>query len=150
MGCISSKQVAKAAASPIHNHRPTTTATATTKNGSAATMDRSSKTHSVTTLEHEKKGEEKPEDRGRDLKKSKKGSSQGEKGTLRSGPSQRYVEAEQVAAGWPSWLSSAAGEAIQGWVPLRADSFEKLEKVSILHFCRSSLFVSFIIETNLS
>ncbi|KAG6578560.1 Protein IMPAIRED IN BABA-INDUCED STERILITY 1, partial [Cucurbita argyrosperma subsp. sororia] len=129
MGCISSKQVAKAAASPVYNHRPTKTATATAKNGSAATMDRSSKTHSVTTLEHEKKGEEKLEDRGRDLKKSKKGSSQGENGTLRSGPSQRYVEAEQVAAGWPSWLSSAAGEAIQGWVPLRADSFEKLEKI---------------------
>lgn len=44
--------------------------------------------------------------------------------------SKRFVEAEQVAAGWPSWLSSAAPEAIQGWVPLSADSFEKLEKVT--------------------
>ncbi|BBN68491.1 CDC2C, partial [Prunus dulcis] len=37
--------------------------------------------------------------------------------------------AEQVAAGWPSWLSAAAGEAIYGWVPLKADSYEKLEKI---------------------
>lgn len=37
---------------------------------------------------------------------------------------------EQIVAGWPSWLSSVAGEAIQGWVPLRPDSYEKLDKVS--------------------
>ncbi|XP_052203643.1 probable serine/threonine-protein kinase At1g09600 [Diospyros lotus] len=36
---------------------------------------------------------------------------------------------EQVAAGWPSWLTSVAGEAIQGWLPRSADSFEKLEKI---------------------
>lgn len=41
----------------------------------------------------------------------------------------KYIEGEQAAAGWPSWLSAVAGEAIQGWVPLKADSFEKLEKV---------------------
>uniref|UniRef100_A0A0E0I370 [RNA-polymerase]-subunit kinase n=1 Tax=Oryza nivara TaxID=4536 RepID=A0A0E0I370_ORYNI len=41
----------------------------------------------------------------------------------------RSLEGEQVAAGWPPWLSAVAGEAIQGWIPLKADSFEKLEKV---------------------
>ncbi|XP_057974970.1 probable serine/threonine-protein kinase At1g09600 isoform X2 [Malania oleifera] len=39
------------------------------------------------------------------------------------------AEGEQVLAGWPSWLSSVAGEAIKGWVPRRADSFEKLDKI---------------------
>lgn len=38
-------------------------------------------------------------------------------------------EGEQVAAGWPPWLAAVAGEAIRGWVPRRADSFEKLDKV---------------------
>ncbi|CAA7393510.1 unnamed protein product [Spirodela intermedia] len=41
----------------------------------------------------------------------------------------RYLEGEQVAAGWPAWLSAVAGEAIQGWVPLKADSYETLEKI---------------------
>ncbi|XP_017416125.2 cyclin-dependent kinase C-2 C isoform X1 [Vigna angularis] len=55
------------------------------------------------------------------------------KGSLR-GPvslrlSCRFVEAEQNAAGWPSWLTSVAGEAIQGWVPLKTDSFERLDKI---------------------
>lgn len=42
----------------------------------------------------------------------------------------KAVEGEQVAAGWPGWLAAVAGEAIRGWVPRRADSFEKLDKVS--------------------
>lgn len=42
----------------------------------------------------------------------------------------RGMQGEQVAAGWPVWLTSVAGEAIRGWVPRRADSFEKLDKVS--------------------
>nr|CAB3466287.1 unnamed protein product [Digitaria exilis] len=49
--------------------------------------------------------------------------------TTRLGNIRRCVEGEQAAAGWPSWLSSVAAEAVQGWVPLRAESFEKLEKV---------------------
>ncbi|XP_027340529.1 probable serine/threonine-protein kinase At1g54610 [Abrus precatorius] len=41
----------------------------------------------------------------------------------------KAMEGEQVAAGWPSWLASVAGEAIKGWLPRRADSFEKLDKI---------------------
>ncbi|KAJ7957200.1 Kinase family protein [Quillaja saponaria] len=31
--------------------------------------------------------------------------------------------------GWPSWLLAVAGEAIQGWAPRRANTFEKLAKI---------------------
>ncbi|RDX88731.1 putative serine/threonine-protein kinase, partial [Mucuna pruriens] len=31
----------------------------------------------------------------------------------------------QVIAGWPSWLTAVAGEAISGWIPRTADSFHK-------------------------
>lgn len=40
-----------------------------------------------------------------------------------------HVHGEQVAAGWPSWLSKVAGEAINGLTPRKADTFEKLDKV---------------------
>jgi hypothetical protein len=40
------------------------------------------------------------------------------------------VDGEQVAAGWPPWLVAVAPEAVRGWAPRRADSFEKLDKVS--------------------
>lgn len=39
------------------------------------------------------------------------------------------VDRAQVAAGWPSWLTAVAGEAIKGWVPRKADSFQKLDKI---------------------
>ncbi|XP_039045036.1 probable serine/threonine-protein kinase At1g09600 isoform X1 [Hibiscus syriacus] len=35
----------------------------------------------------------------------------------------------QVVSGWPSWLATVAGEAINGWIPRKAESFEKLEKI---------------------
>ncbi|XP_047320355.1 probable serine/threonine-protein kinase At1g09600 [Impatiens glandulifera] len=41
----------------------------------------------------------------------------------------RATEGEQIAAGWPSWLTSVAGEAIQGWIPRTAESFEKFDKI---------------------
>ena len=43
--------------------------------------------------------------------------------------SPRGAEGELVAAGWPSWLASVAGEAAKGWLPRRMESFEKLDKV---------------------
>ncbi|KAJ8532371.1 hypothetical protein K7X08_012294 [Anisodus acutangulus] len=48
---------------------------------------------------------------------------------LRIGILPKSSEGEQVAAGWPPWLAAVAGEAIGGWVPRRADSFEKLDKI---------------------
>ncbi|KAH1148003.1 hypothetical protein GYH30_042914, partial [Glycine max] len=57
------------------------------------------------------------------------------KGSLRRGTgsvslrlSCRFVVAEQNAAGWPPWLTFVAREAIQGWVSLITDSFERLDK----------------------
>ncbi|CAH9071102.1 unnamed protein product [Cuscuta epithymum] len=41
----------------------------------------------------------------------------------------RLTKGEHVAAGWPSWLSAVAGEAVEGWIPLRADKFQRLEKI---------------------
>ncbi|RLM78065.1 putative serine/threonine-protein kinase [Panicum miliaceum] len=36
---------------------------------------------------------------------------------------------ENVIAGWPSWLTSVAGEVVHGWLPRRADTFERLDKI---------------------
>lgn len=48
---------------------------------------------------------------------------------LGSGRVPKAVLGEQIAAGWPAWLSNVAGEAINGWVPRKANTFEKLEKI---------------------
>ncbi|XP_010553751.1 PREDICTED: probable serine/threonine-protein kinase At1g54610 [Tarenaya hassleriana] len=41
----------------------------------------------------------------------------------------KHLRGEQVAAGWPSWLSDACGEALNGWIPRKADTFEKIDKI---------------------
>ena len=43
--------------------------------------------------------------------------------------------------GWPSWLMAVAGEAIGDWTPRRANTFEKLAKVSKLLILNFALFV---------
>lgn len=50
---------------------------------------------------------------------------------------------EHVIAGWPAWLTEVAGEAVHGWLPRRADSFEKLNKVEYL-ICFFNFSTSFI------
>ncbi|KAJ7946554.1 Serine/threonine protein kinase [Quillaja saponaria] len=52
----------------------------------------------------------------------------------------------QVVAGWPSWLTTVAGEAISGWVPRKADSFEKLDKIGQGTY--SSVYRARDLETN--
>ncbi|XP_023916907.1 probable serine/threonine-protein kinase At1g09600 [Quercus suber] len=52
----------------------------------------------------------------------------------------------QVIAGWPSWLTAVAGEAINGWVPRKADSFEKLDKIGQGTY--SSVYRARDLETN--
>ncbi|KAM4133879.1 hypothetical protein ACJW30_01G365600 [Castanea mollissima] len=52
----------------------------------------------------------------------------------------------QVIAGWPSWLTAVAGEAINGWVPRKANSFEKLDKIGQGTY--SSVYKARDLETN--
>ena len=43
----------------------------------------------------------------------------------------KHLQGEQVAAGWPPWLTAVCGEALSGWIPRKADSFEKIDKVCV-------------------
>lgn len=52
----------------------------------------------------------------------------------------RFTQGENVAAGWPPWLCSVAGEAVEGWLPLKYERFEKLEKV-ISIFLRKLFYI---------
>ncbi|OVA15037.1 Protein kinase domain [Macleaya cordata] len=51
-----------------------------------------------------------------------------------------HLIGEQLAAGWPAWLSYDASEAIKGWTPRRVDSFQNLDKDEIWEETRSNLY----------
>ncbi|GAB2287380.1 hypothetical protein Dimus_021758 [Dionaea muscipula] len=90
----------------------------------------------VVELDHDdgdKKGKEEEEGEGEVEQVGRSRRLRGER--RRSKPNPRLsnpgknVRGEQVAAGWPPWLSEVAGEAINGWIPRRADQFEKIDKI---------------------
>lgn len=78
-------------------------------------------------VQHQNGGDQKEEQ-----KEEKARSNRGERRRSRPNPRlsnpPKHIHGEQVAAGWPSWLSAVAGEAINGWTPRRADAFEKIDK----------------------
>ncbi|XP_031286777.1 protein IMPAIRED IN BABA-INDUCED STERILITY 1-like [Pistacia vera] len=131
MGCVSSKKLASAVAGSPVDH---SAAEASTNDNATLHYIISSKNPSGA-LELDRKEEKKQEDHhnkgSRESRKLKKGDSQRKSGTfsIKLGLSHRHVNAEQIAAGWPAWLTAAAPEAVHGLVPLRAEAFEKLDKI---------------------
>ncbi|KAK7381273.1 hypothetical protein VNO78_33844 [Psophocarpus tetragonolobus] len=115
MGCISSKSVVSGACSPS----PVVFEIA--ESGFI-----SNKVHSRLTILESKTSSDDERNKKLKRKNSKKSN---ESFSFKLGLPQKYVEAEQNAAGWPPWLIASAAEAIQGWIPLKADSFQKLEKI---------------------
>lgn len=137
MGCVSSKQAVSVTPAADHSGQ--------FKDNAAKGPGNSGRSRvGWVELEKKKKGGEAGVGAGlsgSELGESGRASSNGDSLSFRLGNLQKYVEGEQVAAGWPAWLSAVAGEAIHGWVPLRADAFEKLEKVGGFRlFCGLSIF----------
>ncbi|XP_061365995.1 cyclin-dependent kinase C-2 C-like [Gastrolobium bilobum] len=156
MGCVNSKKgvAGASSSSPVEPHVVHSSSRKRSNGGSkrnivvesSLAVSSSSKGHSgvvvLETQQQQRQGEknQKPEE--------------WKKGSLRGGingslsmklGSHRFVEAEQKAAGWPPWLTSVAGEAIDGWVPLKTDSFEKLDKIGQGTY--SSVFQAREVET---
>lgn len=142
MGCISSKH-ARSAKSQL----PFDASSVTVGDNGGTILDSSLQIHSgrIGPLEKIREEPEKEEEEEEEEKEKEEesvnrrhglfGSSRSLKkgGSLKRAPFSfrfgRLTESEHVAAGWPSWLSSVAGEVVEGWLPLRSDTFERLEKV---------------------
>ncbi|CAF1728711.1 hypothetical protein HID58_086101 [Brassica napus] len=123
MGCVFGREVSSKAAAATSEIKLAQTSKAgepveaSKANGAAAAA-------ADVDVEKKKKHEEAPkEDR-----KSKGDRRRSKPNPRLSNPSKHW-RGEQVAAGWPSWLSDACGEALNGWVPRKADTFEKIDKI---------------------
>ncbi|KAH6803003.1 Protein kinase superfamily protein [Perilla frutescens var. frutescens] len=144
MGCISSKKARSE--SPEYRRRPSSSSTHSRRrrNGprrSSASSSLLQSTVSYGPLEGIKEEPEKEEgleeeeeevcvnERKNGSSRALKGPSSHKKGAVFSLKFGRLTEGDHVSAGWPSWFSAVAGEAIEGWSPLRSDSFKRLEKI---------------------
>ncbi|XP_074268653.1 protein IMPAIRED IN BABA-INDUCED STERILITY 1-like [Silene latifolia] len=138
MGCICSKQAEES--SPCRDYKgEIRVKRSTSERRETSTLDEFHESHNYedvvkedakVVLSFEEKEDEERENETIGIKSSKsKSSSSNFSLSLRFGSVKGQVIAEQAAAGWPSWLTAVAGEAIHGWVPLQAQGFEKLEKI---------------------
>ncbi|CAN4079414.1 unnamed protein product [Withania somnifera] len=124
MGCVSSKQATSH--SPVHHSSLTVTGVDNVdpvlhiKAAGFAPLEKIKE-------EPEKEGEDSVHRFSGKLRASKKGNS--DKKASFSIKFGRLTEGENLAAGWPVWLTAVAGEAIDGWMPLKSNMFQKLEKI---------------------
>lgn len=125
MGCICGKP------SHIRDSRETTTSTRAVPQSEASSVGERREKQQLSGYDAERR-REKERERERAASYLRHSHGQSQRDTI--GAISKAVLGEQVAAGWPPWLAAVAGEAIHGWVPRRADSFEKLDKVSNFAF----------------
>lgn len=74
-------------------------------------------------------GEAQKEENGHGSQRPPKGERRRSKPNPRLSNVPNKARGEQVAAGWPPWLTAVCGEALNGWIPRKADTFEKIDKV---------------------
>lgn len=118
MGCVFGREASSKAAA------------ATTSEIKLAQTSKTGEANGAAAVEVEKK-KKKQEEAPKEERKSKGDRRRSKPNPRLSNPSKHW-RGEQVAAGWPSWLSDACGEALNGWVPRKADTFEKIDKVFIV------------------
>ena len=75
-------------------------------------------------------GEEKEKGGGEEVQRPR-GERRRSKANPRLSNLPKHLRGEQVAAGWPPWLTAVCGEALSGWIPRKADTFEKIDKVCL-------------------
>ncbi|CAL1382043.1 unnamed protein product [Linum trigynum] len=133
MGCVLGREVSSSVVSESKE--------AAAKNNLSAQSSRNleensnvsvAKTESNVTIETSQNEESQKEDNkvgGGDNKKPKGESRRRSKPNPRLSNPPKHLHGEQVAAGWPPWLSAVCGEALNGWIPRRADTFEKIDKI---------------------
>ncbi|TVU47040.1 hypothetical protein EJB05_06618, partial [Eragrostis curvula] len=119
MGCVHGRPAASSPDRPPPPQQPAPAAAAAAVQESAGKAEQPA----AASAEKPAASAEKPARRERRSRSSRPAPGPG------SGSFANRARGEQVAAGWPAWLSAVAGEAINGWTPRRADSFEKIDKI---------------------
>ncbi|XP_068318219.1 probable serine/threonine-protein kinase At1g54610 [Pyrus communis] len=125
MGCVISREASSGVNSESKGKRRDLSVESTGKVDDVVVPKVDSKTAEV----HVGGGEGKKEENVHGGEKPPRGERRRSKPNPRSGNVPKQSRGAQVAAGWPPWLTEACGEALNGWIPRKADTFEKIDKI---------------------
>lgn len=129
MGCIIGKEVSSGIISEVKEEK-SVSVESNEKVDEVATSRAEENVGEALNGEKEKK-KEKEENGGGDGVRGTKGDRRRSKPNPRLSNPPKHLQGEQVAAGWPPWLTAVCGEALSGWIPRKADTFEKIDKVGL-------------------
>jgi len=124
MGCVISREVSKGIISEVKEEKGLGGQSKRKVDGVSGSKDEVA----VEVQNGEEK--EKEKDGGEGVQRSR-GERRRSKGNPRLSNLPKHLRGEQVAAGWPPWLTAVCGEALSGWIPRKADTFEKIDKVCV-------------------
>lgn len=121
MGCVLGREVSSGIVTESKG-RDTSDVETSKRDDPVAKVEGESKVEEVQTDETQKKEKVEDDHRSREQRRRSRPST-------KLGNLPKHTRGEQVAAGWPSWLSDICGESLSGWIPRRANTFEKIDKV---------------------
>ena len=126
MGCVISREVSSGIVSEVKEEKNLSV-------GSNKKVDEASTSGAEENAVVAQNGEKEKEENGGgdDRVRRPKGERRRSKPNPRLSNPPKHLQGEQVAAGWPPWLTAVCGEALSGWIPRKADTFEKIDKVGL-------------------
>lgn len=127
MGCVISREVQSGIVSEVKEEKSLTVES----NRTVEEVSTSRGEGNVVEVHNGEKVKEKEEKSDGDGVQRPKGERRRYKPNPRLSNPPKHLQGEQVAAGWPSWLTAVCGEALNGWIPRKADTFEKIDKVGL-------------------
>ncbi|KAH1229724.1 putative serine/threonine-protein kinase [Glycine max] len=124
MGCVISREVSSGIVSEVKEEKNLSV-------GSNKKVDEASTSGAEENAVVAQNGEKEKEENGGgdDRVRRPKGERRRSKPNPRLSNPPKHLQGEQVAAGWPPWLTAVCGEALSGWIPRKADTFEKIDKI---------------------
>lgn len=122
MGCVLGREVSSGIVTESKGRDSRDVETSKRDDSVAAKVEGEGKAEEVRTEETQKKEKVEDDQQSREQRRRSKPST-------KLGNLPKHIRGEQVAAGWPSWLSDICGEALNGWIPRRANTFEKIDKI---------------------
>ncbi|XP_061349374.1 probable serine/threonine-protein kinase At1g54610 [Gastrolobium bilobum] len=129
MGCVISREVSSGVVSEVKEEK-SLKVESNKKVDEVSTSRAEGSIGEVQNGEKEKeKDKEKEEKGGDDGVQRPRGERRRSKPNPRLSNPPKHLQGEQVAAGWPPWLTTVCGEALSGWIPRKADTFEKIDKI---------------------
>ncbi|TKY61427.1 serine/threonine-protein kinase [Spatholobus suberectus] len=127
MGCVISREVSKGIISEVKEEKGLSGESKRKVDGVSGSKGE------VVEVQNGEREKEKEKGGGGERVQRPRGERRRSKANPRLSNPPKHLRGEQVAAGWPPWLTAVCGEALSGWIPRKADTFEKIDKVEQLH-----------------